>query len=63
MVLVVGTDLFLVNVDHARAELYANGEIVNGLKPLVGELEQQTGLADARVADYNVFEEVRVTHH
>ena len=55
--------LFLINVDHARAKLNPNRQIVNGLKPLVGELQQQTRLADARVADYDVFEEVRVTHH
>ena len=39
-----------LDLDHARAELHANGEIVHRLEALVGELEQQARLADARVA-------------
>jgi hypothetical protein len=34
-------DLFAVNVDHACAKLDANGKIVDRLKPLVRELQQQ----------------------
>ena len=40
-------DLLALDVDHARAELDADGEVVHGLKPLVSELEQEAGLANA----------------
>lgn len=32
----------VVDVDHSRPELYANCEVVNRLKTLVGELQKQT---------------------
>lgn len=38
-------DLLAVDVDHARAELHANREVVHGLEALVRELQQQAGLA------------------
>jgi hypothetical protein len=34
-------DLLPVNVDHARAKLHADREVVHRLEALVGELEQQ----------------------
>ena len=34
-------DLLPINVDHARAKLYANGQIVHGLEALVRELQEQ----------------------
>lgn len=40
-------DLFVLNVDHARAELDADCQIMHGLEALVRELQQQTRLADA----------------
>ena len=40
-------DLLSVDGDHARAKLDANREVVDGLEPLVGELQQQARLADA----------------
>jgi hypothetical protein len=33
--------LLAVNVDHARAKLYADGQVVHGLEALVRELQQQ----------------------
>lgn len=39
-------NLFTVDGNHASAEFHADCEIVHGLEALVGELEQQTGLAD-----------------
>ena len=33
--------LSVVDVDHARPKLYADGEIVDGLKPLVRKLQEQ----------------------
>jgi len=48
--------LFGVNGDHAGAELDADGEVVDGLEPLVCKLEQETGLAHAGVTDDDVFE-------
>lgn len=30
-----------IDGDHASAEFHANGQIMNGLKPLVRELQQQ----------------------
>ena len=38
-------DLFPLNVDHPSAELDSDGEVVDWLEPLVGELKQQAGLA------------------
>mmetsp|Transcript_117814 Transcript_117814/g.175990 ORF Transcript_117814/g.175990 Transcript_117814/m.175990 type:complete len:274 (-) Transcript_117814:82-903(-) len=55
-------DEFVVQVDHAGAELDSNRQIVDGLKSLVGELQQQTGLSDACVTDDDVFEEIGVRH-
>jgi hypothetical protein len=40
-------DLLVHDLDHACAELDADGEIVHGLEALVGELKQQAGLAYA----------------
>ena len=34
-------DLFGVNVDHARSEFYADGEVVHRLKALISELKKQ----------------------
>jgi hypothetical protein len=31
-------DLFGIDIDHSRAKLYANSQVVYGLKPFVGEL-------------------------
>lgn len=39
--------LLAVYVDHARAELDADGQVMHGLEALVRELEQQAGLAHA----------------
>eukprot|EP00608_Synchroma_pusillum_P012824 CAMPEP_0198425696 /NCGR_PEP_ID=MMETSP1452-20131203/4740_1 /TAXON_ID=1181717 /ORGANISM="Synchroma pusillum, Strain CCMP3072" /LENGTH=246 /DNA_ID=CAMNT_0044146055 /DNA_START=113 /DNA_END=851 /DNA_ORIENTATION=+ len=50
-------DAQAVHVEHARAELHANGQVMHGLEALVRELEQQAGLAHARVADDNVLEQ------
>ena len=47
-------DLLVVNVNHPRAELDPDGEVVHLLEPLVRELQQQTGLADARVTNDDV---------
>lgn len=49
-------DLLAVDCDHSSAELDAYSEVVDGLEPLVCELEEETGLANACVADYDVFE-------
>lgn len=35
-------NLLAIDVDHSRAELHANSEVVHGLKALVRELQQQT---------------------
>jgi len=43
---------------EAGAELDADGEVVQGLEALVGELQEQARLADACVADDDVLEEV-----
>jgi hypothetical protein len=40
-------DLLLVYVDHARPELDADGQVVHRLEALVGELQEQAGLAHA----------------
>ncbi len=34
-------DLLAVYVDHARAKLHANGQIMHWLEPLVSELQQK----------------------
>jgi hypothetical protein len=39
-------DLFRVNIDHSRAELHADSQVVYRLEPLVGKLQQQARLAD-----------------
>ena len=41
-------DLLALDVDHPGAELHADGEVVDRLEPLVGELEKEAGLAHAR---------------
>jgi hypothetical protein len=38
-------NLLGVDVDHARPELHPDGEVVHGLEPFVGELQQQARLA------------------
>lgn len=38
-------DLFAVDRDHPRAKLHADGQVMDGLKSLVGELKQQTRLS------------------
>lgn len=43
--------LLVVDVDHAGAELDADGEVVDGLEALVGELKQEARLADACTAN------------
>ena len=43
-------DLLAVDVDHARAKLDADREVVHRLEALVRKLQQQARLADARVA-------------
>lgn len=53
-------DLLAVDRDHPRAEFDADGEVVDRLEALVRELEEEAGLADARVADDDVLEEVAV---
>ena len=40
-------DGLVVDGDHAGAELDADGEVVHGLEPLVGELQQQARLPHA----------------
>jgi hypothetical protein len=40
-------DGLVVDVDHPGPELDADGEVVDGLEALVGELQQQARLADA----------------
>ena len=40
-------DQFVVQVHHAGAEFDANGQVMDGLEALVGELKQQTRLSDA----------------
>ena len=35
-------DLFAVNVDHARAKLHPDGQVVHRLEPLVRKLKQKT---------------------
>lgn len=35
-------DLLVVDGDHARTELHSNGEVMDGLKALVRELQEQT---------------------
>ena len=39
-------DLLAVDVDHTRAELDANRQIMHRLEAFVGKLEQQAGLPD-----------------
>jgi hypothetical protein len=34
-------DLFVVNVHHPRSELHTNCEVMDGLKPFVGKLEEK----------------------
>lgn len=40
-------NLLAVYCDHTRPEFHPDGEVVDGLKALVGELEKQARLADA----------------
>ncbi len=40
-------DLLPLDVDHPGAELDTDSEVMDRLEPLVGELQQQTRLADA----------------
>ena len=44
-----------VDRDHAGTELHPYSQIMDRLKTLVGELEEEAGLADACVADYDVL--------
>ena len=46
-------DLFALDVDHAGAELDADGEVVHGLEPLVSELQQQAGLTHSYRIQYD----------
>jgi hypothetical protein len=39
--------LLAIDVHEARTELHTDGEVVNGLEALVGELQKHAGLADA----------------
>jgi hypothetical protein len=39
--------LFVVDLDHASAELNTNCKIMEGLETLICELQKQAGLADA----------------
>lgn len=39
-------DLLPVNVYHASTELHSNGEVMDRLEALVGELEEEAGLAN-----------------
>ena len=39
-------DLSIVNRDHPRAELHADGQVMDRLEALVCELQQQARLAD-----------------
>ena len=39
--------VLVANGDHAGTEFHTNRQIVHGLEALVGELQQQAGLADA----------------
>jgi hypothetical protein len=43
-------DVLVINLDHARAKFYANGQVVHLLEARVGKLQQQARLAHARVA-------------
>jgi hypothetical protein len=38
-------DLLSINVDHPSTKLHADGQVMHWLEALVGELEQQAGLA------------------
>lgn len=38
-------DLLIIDGDHSSAKLNANCQIMDGLKALIGKLQQQTGLA------------------
>jgi len=49
-------DLFVVDGDHAGAELDADGEVVYRLESFVCELEEEARLSNSRVTDDNVFE-------
>jgi hypothetical protein len=35
-------NLFVVNGDHARPKLHANGKVMHRLEALVGELQEET---------------------
>ena len=49
-----------IDLDGPRPELDADRQVMHGLEALVGELQQQAGLADAGVANDDVLEEVAV---
>lgn len=53
-------DLLPSDLDHSRAELYTNGQIVDLLEALVGKLKQQTRFSHAGVANDNILEEIGV---
>lgn len=55
-------DGLVVDRDHASPEFDANSQIMDGLKPLVRELQQQARLPNTCVSDDDVLEEVRVRH-
>jgi len=40
-------DKLVVQVDHAGTEFYPDRQVMDGLESLVGELQEQTGLADS----------------
>ncbi len=42
--------------------LHSDRQLMDGLKTLIGELEQQATFANPSVANDDVFEEVRITH-
>ena len=44
--------------NHPCPKLDANSQVVDGLEPLVRELEQEARLAHARVPDDNVLEKI-----
>ena len=46
--------LLAVNVDHARAELDTNGQVVHRLESFVSELEQQAAFAWTPRAQFHV---------
>jgi len=56
-------DIFLSDLDSARAEFNSNGQVVLLAEALVCELEEETGFTDACVTNDDVLEKVCVGHY